>query len=57
MFLSALLNVVLAFTLEPLRWSVAMSAWGIASKVALFLIQYVTMRAIARRRVAAGAKA
>ena len=57
MFLSALLNIVLAFTLEPLRWSVAMSVWGIASKVALFLIQYVTMRAIARRRVAAGAKA
>ena len=57
MFLSAALNVGLAFTLDPLTWSVAMSVWGLASKVALFLIQYVTMRTIARRRVAAGAKA
>ena len=55
MFLSAALNIALAFTLDPLTWSAAISIWGIASKVALFLIQYVTMRTIARRRVAAAA--
>ena len=58
MFVSAALNIALAMTLDPLAWSVAISAWGIASKVALFLVQYVTMRAIGgRRRQAAAAKA
>jgi hypothetical protein len=32
-----------------------MSIWGIASKVVLFLIQYVTMRAIGMRRGRAAA--
>ena len=56
MFLSAALNVVLALNLDPLTWSVAMSVWGIASKVALVLIQYVTMRTVGlrRRQAAAG---
>lgn len=57
MFVSAALNVALAFTLDPLTWSVAISVWGIASKVALFLIQYVTMRSIGVRRRQAAAKA
>jgi hypothetical protein len=30
-----------------------MSAWGLASKVVLFLVQYVTMRTIGRRRATA----
>ncbi len=50
MFGSAALNVVLALTLDPIGWSATMSIWGIASKVALFLIQYATMRLIGRRR-------
>jgi len=50
MFGSAVLNIVLALTLDPISWSATMSIWGIASKVALFLIQYVTMRAIGMRR-------
>jgi len=55
MFLSAVLNIALALTLDPVSWSAAMSIWGIASKVALFLIQYATMRLIGRRRVMAAA--
>jgi intracellular septation protein A len=50
MFGSAALNIALALTLDPVSWSAAMSVWGIASKVALFLIQYATMRTIGVRR-------
>jgi len=57
MFASAALNLALAWMLDPLSWSLALSVWGIASKVALFLVQYVTMRTIARRRLAAAARA
>jgi intracellular septation protein len=57
MFGSAALNIALALTLDPISWSAAMSIWGIASKVALFLIQYVTMRAIGTRRGRAAAAA
>ncbi|MFO1160095.1 MAG: septation protein IspZ [Reyranellaceae bacterium] len=53
MFGSAALNIVLALTLDPVPWSATMSIWGIASKVALFLIQYATMTTIGRRRAAA----
>jgi intracellular septation protein len=52
MFGSAALNIVLALTLDPVTWSAVMSVWGLASKVALFLIQYVTMTMIGRRRAA-----
>ena len=57
MFASAGLNIALALTLDPVSWSATMSIWGIASKVALFLIQYVTMRAIGTRRGRAAAAA
>ena len=50
MFGSAALNIVLALTLDPVTWSAAMSIWGIASKVVLFLVQYVNMRWIGERR-------
>lgn len=50
MFLSAALNVVLALTLDPVAWSLAISVWGIASKAALFLIQYAAMTTVGRRR-------
>ena len=57
MFGSAALNIVLALTLDPITWSATMSIWGIASKVMLFLIQYVTMRVIGVRRGRATASA
>lgn len=59
MFGSAALNIALAMTLDPLTWSAAMSIWGIVSKIALFLIQYIAMRWIgqSRGRAAAGAAA
>ena len=57
MFASAALNILLALTLDPIAWSATMSIWGLASKIALFLIQYVTMRAIGVRRGRAAAAA
>ncbi len=57
MFTSAALNIALALSLDAKDWAAAMSAWGIASKVALFLIQYTVMRAIGRRRAIAAAAA
>ncbi len=53
MFGSAVLNIVLALMLDPVTWSAVMSAWGIASKVVLFLVQYATMRSIGVRRARA----
>jgi intracellular septation protein len=50
MFFSAALNVVVALNFSVVTWSVAMSVWGIVSKVALFLIGYATMRIVAGRR-------
>ena len=44
-----------ALTLDPVTWASAMSIWGIASKIVLFLIQYATMRAIGVRRGRAAA--
>jgi intracellular septation protein len=50
MFLSAALNLALALTLGTADWAAAMSVWGIASKIALFLIQYAVMHRIGHRR-------
>ena len=50
MFFSAGLNLVVALNFSVATWSAAMSIWGIASKLALFLVQYVTMRAVGGRR-------
>ncbi len=50
MFASAALNIVLALLLDPVSWSAAMSVWGLASKVTLFLVQYVIMRTVGVRR-------
>ena len=55
MFGSAALNIVLALTRDPIAWSAVMSIWGIASKVALFLVQYATMRLVGVRRGRAAA--
>jgi intracellular septation protein len=50
MFFSAALNIGLALNLDPKVWAATMSAWGIASKIALFLIQYAVMASIGKRR-------
>src|SRR5258708_19063270 len=50
MFLSAILNVVVALKFSVVAWASFMSAYGIVSKVGLFLTQYGTMRAIGVRR-------
>ena len=53
MFASAALNVALALSLDPKIWAAVMSAWGLFSKIGLFLIQYGWMTMIGRRRAAA----
>jgi hypothetical protein len=50
MFFSAALNAIVAVTFSIVTWSVTMSIYGIASKAALFLIGYATMRIVGRRR-------
>jgi len=50
MFFSAALNVVLALKYDPVAWGAVMSVYAIASKAALFLIQFTTMRLMGRRR-------
>lgn len=50
MFASAALNLALALTLPVVEWGTAMSVWAIASKAALFLLQYARMRSTGRRR-------
>jgi len=55
MFGSAALNIALALSLDAKTWAAVMSAWGIASKIGLFLIQYAVMTAVGKRRAAAAA--
>lgn len=50
MFFSASLNLVLALNLGVTAWGAAISAWGVASKLALFFIQYGVMKIVGRRR-------
>jgi intracellular septation protein A len=50
MFFSAALNLIVALNFSVVTWSATMSIYGIVSKVVLFLIGYVTMRTIGRRR-------
>jgi intracellular septation protein len=50
MFFSAALNLIVAFNFSVMTWSVTMSIYGIASKVAMFLIGYAVMRTIGRAR-------
>jgi len=50
MFFSAALNVIVALNVSVVTWSVAMSIYGIASKAALFLFTFATIRIIAGRR-------
>jgi intracellular septation protein A len=50
MFLSALVNAIVALTFGALAWASFMSAYGIVSKFSLFLVQYGVMRTIGARR-------
>ena len=57
MFFSAVLNIALALTLDAATWAAVKSVWAIASKIALFLIQYAIMKAIGVRRARAAMSA
>jgi intracellular septation protein A len=50
MFASAALNLFLALQASILVWGSVMSAWGLCSKFALFVLQYAYMRFVGRRR-------
>jgi intracellular septation protein A len=50
MFLSAVVNIVVALNVSFLAWTAFMSLYATGSKLGLFLIQYATMRLIGRRR-------
>jgi intracellular septation protein len=50
MFLSAVLNLIVALNFSVVTWSVTMSVWGIASKAAMFLIGYAVMRTVGAAR-------
>jgi hypothetical protein len=53
MFFSAVLNIVLALTLDVTTWAAVKSAWAIGSKVGLFGIQYAIMKSTGIRRARA----
>jgi intracellular septation protein A len=57
MFLSAGLNIVIALTCDLVTWGAIMSAWGIASKTALFFGQFALMKTIGKRRAQAQMRA
>jgi intracellular septation protein len=50
MFVSAALNLFVAFNFGVVAWSAFMSIYGILSKLGLLVVQYVTMRTIMARR-------
>jgi intracellular septation protein len=50
MFFSAALSLIVAFNFSITTWLEFMSIYGIASKLALFLVGYATMRTIAVHR-------
>jgi intracellular septation protein len=50
MFFSAGLNLIVALDFSVATWAATMSIWSIASKAALFLVSYATMRTIGVRR-------
>lgn len=50
MFLSAIINAVAALRLPLLQWGEVMSVWALGSKIAMFAVQFTTMRWIGRRR-------
>ena len=52
MFVTAVVNIVLALTVPTLTWAGVMAVFGPVSMITLFLVQYLVMRTIAYRRVA-----
>ena len=54
MFLTAILNVVVALNYDALTWGKIMSIWGTGSMIGLFLFQFAVMRFIGQRRYARG---
>jgi intracellular septation protein len=50
MFVSAALNIFVALHFSVATWASFMSAYGILSKLVLFVVSYATMRTIGRRR-------
>ena len=50
MFFSAVLNIVLALTLDVTTWAAVKSVWAIGSKIGLFGIQYTVMKSTGIRR-------
>jgi len=50
MFATAALNIVVALNFSVVAWSAVMAVFAIGSKLALFLVSYALMRAIAIRR-------
>jgi intracellular septation protein len=50
MFFSAALNAIVALNFSIVAWASIMSIYAIVSKLALFLVQYATMRYIGVRR-------
>lgn len=58
MFVTAGINITLALMLDPVTWSAALSLFGLISKLVLFAITYVAMRAkVIAARTAAEAPA
>ena len=53
MFVSAIVNGVVALTSDVMTWAVVMPIYGIVSKVVVFLGGFAAMRIIARRRITA----
>ena len=53
MFFSAVLNIVLALTLDIAAWAAVKSVWAIGSKIGLFGIQYAIMKSTGMRRARA----
>ncbi|WGM38802.1 septation protein IspZ [Caulobacter sp. NIBR1757] len=53
MFATAGLNLVVAFGTDPRTWALVMSTVPLASKIALFAIQFATMRILVGRKVRA----
>ena len=49
-FLSAALNLIVAFNFSVVTWSATMTIYGIVSKAAMFLIGYAVMRAVGHAR-------
>jgi intracellular septation protein len=50
MFVSAGVVFFAAMTMTPLAWGTFVSVWGVVSKVSLFVLQYLIMKHIGRRR-------